>query len=591
MKRFVGLVVACLALLGFTQSCQRPVPSLVSLSNMSQFDRVVATTNAGYQLTLPELYRSVALSKGLYNGGTLDSADVRRFLDSMLVDSLIGLEAHQVRLDSFRLDWQTFQAQRRTVLVSSFIQANIYDILDLDSVRVVEFYNEREDLFAVPEMARIYHLSVSLRDIRWGPDSATMKDLTPEQLDSVAVTEIDSLHRQITNRQSFMDLVSIHNGTAVAHTRAGDLGWVRRNQYLHPFDSVAFALDSGMVSDPYPDPNGWNVLYCDGHIDAGIPPLDDTLFVVALHSLRNHLANLRAPALADSLDKPTNLEFREDVLLDSNIYLIDRDEWAAIVNGIDTIFFADLRALEERYRRMYVVDNTSAEIKRDMARELAGPYVTTRAAEDQGLDTLPDTKRLLDSLYHVYQKGTLLRKLEPTNYKPSDSEIEAYYHANIHNYQFAKPMKVQQIVVSDSIFADFVRDQATAGYEFMELAAQYHQGDTAPYPFLAADLGDIGPDDAPADIYRAMQATPTRVVSYPFHSDYGWHIFKVLERRKNLPLADARGRIVLTLTKQRQQELFDAARDSLFAKYGVATADHVPPFHLPPYTDRYAALQ
>lgn len=590
MKRFIGLAVVCLLIAGVIISCGTP-PQQITMRNVDQFDQVVATANTGYRLTLPQLYRAVALSKAEYNGGMFDSSRVRRFLDSILVDSLIGLEAHQVKLDSFRNSWRTFHAQRRTVLVNKYVQTNVYDILDLDSANVIEFYNTRSDLFSVPELARIYHLSVSMRDLRWGPDSALVKDMSPKQLDSAARSEIFVLYDQISGRESFMDLVERHSGETVPHTRAGDLGWTQRNQYLDPYDSVAFSLDSGAYSQPYADANGWNILYCDGRIQAGIPPIDDTLFAVAQTSLRSFLANQRAPRLADSLDKLTHLEFREDGLLDSNVYLVDRDEWAAIINGRDTLYIADLRGLEEKYRRAYTVDNTSADMKRDMARELAGAYVTTRAAEDQGLDTLPDMKRLLDSLYHVYQKGILLRDLEPKRWTPSDSAIAAYYNAHIDQYQFEKPMTVQQIVVGDSIFADFVRDQAAAGYEFMELAAEYHQGDSTAYPFLAANLGEIGPDDVPQDIYRALRSTPAKVPSYPFQSDYGWHIFKVLERRKNRSLLDATGQIKLILTQQKERETFQTVRDSLYEKYDVSTADNLPPFHLPPLTERQSALQ
>ncbi len=590
MKRFIGLAVVCLLIAGVIISCGTP-PQQITMRNVDQFDQIVATANTGYRLTLPELYRSVALTKAEFNGGIFDSSRVRRFLDSILVDSLIGLEAHQVKLDRFRNSWRTFHSQRRTVLVNSFVQANVYDILNLDSANVIDFYNTRSDLFSVPELARIYHLSVSMRDLRLGPDSALADDMSADQLDSVARAEIYDIYEQISGRESFMNLVEKHAGETVPHTRAGDLGWTQRNQYLDPYDSVAFSLDSGVFSEPYADANGWNILYCGGHMEAGIPPLDDTLFAVAQVSLRNFLANQRAPELADSLDRLTHLEFREDGLLDSNIYMVDRDEWAAIVNGRDTLYMGDLRNLEEKYRRIYVVDNTSADMKKDMARELAGTYVTTHAAEDQGLDTLPDMKRLLDSLYHVYQKDILLRDLETKRWTPSDSAIAAYYHAHIDQYQFEKPMTAQQIVVGDSVFADFIRDQASAGYEFMDLAAEYHQGDSTDYPFLAANLGEVGPDDVPRDIYRALQSTPAKVPSYPFQSDYGWHIFKVLERRKNRSLLDATGQIKLILTQQKERETFQSVRDSLYEKYDVSTADNLPAFHLPPLTERQSALQ
>ncbi|MBD3332904.1 hypothetical protein GF356_08635, partial [candidate division GN15 bacterium] len=119
MKRFVGLAIVCSLIIGLSISCQRP-PSQVTMRTMEDADHVVAKGKGGLRFTLEQLYRSVARSKAEYNGGIYDSSRVRRHLDSLLVDSLIGLEAHQVDVRKYRQPWRTFNAQRRTVLINEF---------------------------------------------------------------------------------------------------------------------------------------------------------------------------------------------------------------------------------------------------------------------------------------------------------------------------------------------------------------------------------------------------------------------------------------------------------------------------------------
>ncbi len=75
------------------------------------------------------------------------------------------------------------------------------------------------------------------------------------------------------------------------------------------------------------------------------------------------------------------------------------------------------------------------------------------------------------------------------------------------------------------------RSRINAGESFADIARAFSD-DTAS-ALNGGDLGWLSPGVATPQFQSVMTKTPVNVVSQPFQSPFGWHILKVLERRKH----------------------------------------------------------
>ena len=147
------------------------------------------------------------------------------------------------------------------------------------------------------------------------------------------------------------------------------------------------------------------------------------------------------------------------------------------------------------------------------------------------------------------------------------------------------PLTVQHIIVQDEATGEFLRDQANAGIDFLELAEEYYPGEEHLRRQLA-DLGPIGPEEMPEEFYHAAMMTPVGEASAPVKTKYGYHVIKVLERREAVPYSEARRGIIMHFKQEHVQEVKDAFRDSLYSEFDAWVAEELNPIHLRPYRDR-----
>jgi len=272
-------------------------------------------------------------------------------------------------------------------------------------------------------------------------------------------------------------------------------------------------------------------------------------------------------------------------LLDTNTYYVDKQMWAGILNHRDTIDFNDLRALEEKYRRTYRVPATDSTMKRAMIREAARRYMLVQAARAIRIDTIDIVRAEEQALRSKY--GRIITEADRTDigWNPPDSLVQQYFDQHRDQFQVDKPLRVQHIIVEDSVFGEFLRDQAESGIDFLELARQYYPGEESVRADLA-DMGDIGPRDVPEPFYEAAAHTGVGHVSHPVRTQYGFHIIKLLERRHNMTAEGARHKIVPVLKQRHAAEVFRKYRDRLYSKFDVEFPKKLPSVMLGPRESR-----
>jgi len=555
-------------------------PPLVSENNIDKYNYVIASVDGRYSLTMPQLYDRISHSQLLPHGGTLEARDVKALLDSILCDTLAGFKAEEIKLDPYFEYNRIFIQRYHEFLIKKYLDVIVYSKVSVDSQEVVDFYFSRPDLFTVPEQALLYQILIAPRELINGADSVYYRSLTPQQFEQKTAEYAHQVHKLLDLGETFPQVALKYSHDRYQASAGGLVGWTPRGIYPDPFDSLAFSMKPGEISQPYKDRTGWHILYVEDYHPEGIPSLNEELYQSAKMSLERDKANKLGLPIIDSVQQQVHLVFNEG-LLDTNVYHVERTTWAAIVNDQDTINFHELSTLEERFRKKYNVANTSPQMKKEMLHQIAKRYAVIEAARAIGIDTLPEVVAQKASLRHKYAKEIVLRDRYNPTWEPPDSLIEEYYNKHIDNFLVKKPLKIQQIVTNDSVFGEFLRGQAMAGVDFIDLAKQYYPGE----PSIRADLanlGDIGPEDVSPEFYQAALMTPVGEVSHPVKTQYGYHIIKVLSRTDSVRVDQVRHKILPILKRDHATEVFNTFRDQLYARYNVRFPGRVYPIHLKP---------
>ena len=556
-------------------------PPIVYEKDLDKQDYVVARVDTLFEVTLPQLYDSIKNSDLLPLGGVLTAPDARQILDSMLCDTLTGLAATTIKLDEHYNEHRMYRLRYHNALIRAFLDQEVYQKVSFDSAEVFEFYHSRLDLFSIKEQVMLYHILISPVGLKFGKDSLHFRSLPPDQFDTELEEYAHQIRRLIDIGTSFDEVAREYSHDKLAGQNGGYVGWTKRGEYRHPFDSVAFSLPEGEVSQPYQDNDGWHIILVSRHMPEGIPPYDSTAYLVAMQDLRNTKTNAIGGQLGDSLTRlPVDYVYNE-AILDTNVYLVERPVWAAIVNGTDTIDFNQLRTHEETWRSNNRVDNTTVEMKKEMIAVLAEKIIVIQTARDLRCDTLSEAVEAEAYFRHVYSKSVYEADRYDHTWRPDDSLVRQYYDEHIDRFTIEKPMEIQHIIAEDSSFAEFLRDQAMAGADFLELAREYYPGEPEIRAELA-NLGRVGPDEVPDELYDAALMTPVGDVSSPVKTEFGYHIVKVVSRQDAIGFARASMEIVPILRRQHAQVVFGQYRDRLYDRFRVEFPGKLRPLHFKP---------
>lgn len=576
------LIFSLILLIVLIVACGQP-PVITDENYQQHANMVVAKSSGEYSLTAADLFKAIQATDILPNGGTVPEDRVIAFLDSLVADTLIGLQADEdITLEDYYQDFWTYRLRNQNYLIEAYIEHHVLADADLDTAAVVKFVSDHPDHFQAKEQVLIYHILAAPRWFTSGPDSARYRGLSPEELDEVTHRYADSLWEMLNEGQDFEAVAYKYSHDKATKEYGGLVGWAGRGYYLPPFDSVAFSLKPGEYSRPYHDKDGWHIVYVTDYVPEGLMSMDRPEFYQqARQSMIGSLIARETNRVLDSLRQDLSLEYNEPAL-DSNVFKGADSTWVAVVNGVDTIDYKIMRNMELDYRDRYQITNTTAAIKKQMITQLADRFLLLQAVRADGIDTLPDARTTEHALRHEAVKAIAMRERFDPTWRASDSAIELYYQEHYRDFVPEKPLTIQEIVVPDSLLAEFVYDQAMAGVDFIELAREYYPGDTA-YHVELADVGKVGPDDIDASIYEEALTIPNESVTRPTRLlDGKYHIVKVVNRDESTTLLQSRGRIFSILTEQHNQEDLRNSTDGLLNRFGVTFPNSVPPMHLKP---------
>lgn len=524
-------------------------PPVVYEHSLNKFDYALAEADNGFRYTLPYFYEKLYLTNFMKKGGIVDEETVSKMIDSAIIDTLMGLRADTVDLPSYYEDYFRYREATINLLVNTYYEHVIFYNVIADSIEVVEYIEQHPEEFTLEEQVYVSHLLSSIRGLKRSADSLKYKNMSEEELDEIARQRSLALRDSINSKENFEEFAKKYSHDLGSGARGGVVGWAKRNNFSVPFDSVAFSAKPGDIVGPYRDKDGWQILYIDNYIPPGVPPLNPSLFNDGLYHVQMEKTREIAKSIFDTLMDDIHIIYNEDAL-DSNVYTMDKREWAAIVNETDTIDFGVLRTGEESIRKKYGVSNSTVEMKKELIDYMSRRLVIIQQAREMGLDSIPEVRDKIDEFWHKNARNVVYAKRSNLGWEPSQELMREYYDAHLEKYVVEKPIKVQQIVVSERKLAEFIRDQANSGMDFLQLAEQYYPGEESVRVELA-NLGWIGPEDVSKEFFDVANVTTVGRVSAPVKTEYGYHIIKVLDRNMTVPFDKARAKIRNDLKDQK----------------------------------------
>lgn len=285
-----------------------------------------------------ELYRTVlsnnALSESAYEasirqGVTLDQ------LQSGVVGSAFATAAQLA-------DYQRLADQQRTLSYAVIAKDAYRAETPPDDQAVADYFERNRDRYQVPERVRLDYLVLDIdslarqipareEDVRaWyadhkhafvAPEERRLRHIliAPEgDDDAAAADQAQALYERLASGADFAELARTHSADPVSGAEGGDLGWVSRGMMVAPFEEAAFALETGVISEPVRSEFGYHLIQVQevrGGGQASFDQVADKVTAAYRKAEAERLFFEHAERLAElSYEVPDNLEHAAEAL-------------------------------------------------------------------------------------------------------------------------------------------------------------------------------------------------------------------------------------------------------------------------------------
>jgi peptidyl-prolyl cis-trans isomerase SurA len=147
-------------------------------------------------------------------------------------------------LNAFRREYWYDMRDR---LITEQYQQQLIMSVNINRESVVAFFtNFRDSLPVFPVTMKIRHLLVRIK-----PSEKNRLD---------AENKIKTIRERILAGESFSDLAKIYSADPGSKNNGGSLGYIRRNQMVKDFETVAFTQEINMLSEPVETSFGFHIL-------------------------------------------------------------------------------------------------------------------------------------------------------------------------------------------------------------------------------------------------------------------------------------------------------------------------------------------
>jgi peptidyl-prolyl cis-trans isomerase C len=219
-----------------------------------QPDKVILTigttklTEAQYETlvaALPQQYQTYAHGAGK-----------RQFAESLAQLVILSGEAEKRNLDKEPKVQEQIKFQRENLLAQAMFE-DLQNAIKVDDAAVATFYDAHKNEY---ESLKAKHILIRVKGAPM-PGADGKPELTDEQ----ALAKAQEIRKKLVAGGDFAAIAKADSDDTGSAAQGGDLGEFRRGMMVPPFETAAFALKIGEISEPVKTPFGYHIIVVQEH--------------------------------------------------------------------------------------------------------------------------------------------------------------------------------------------------------------------------------------------------------------------------------------------------------------------------------------
>ncbi|MGE4422579.1 MAG: SurA N-terminal domain-containing protein [Pseudodesulfovibrio sp.] len=213
------------------------------------------------------------------------------YIEVLPVDFRKDVKVGEAEIEAYyKANQDRFQIPAQVTLRTlAFTPANLAKYQTVTDDEIAKYYAANKDGMQVPEQIHARHILVAV------------KDSDSEAAQKKAKERIEKIYKEAKAGADFAKLAK-DNSDGPSAPNGGDLGWFGKGAMVPAFETAAFALKKGEVSEPVKTQFGWHVIKVEDKKEGATKTLEE-----AKDEIRTRLAEEKASDKAnDLLDQATD---------------------------------------------------------------------------------------------------------------------------------------------------------------------------------------------------------------------------------------------------------------------------------------------
>ena len=202
-----------------------------------------------YKLTLEEFETQIQSLPPQLQMALLRNPQLKeQFLDRWVDITLIAQEARDKKLDQDPEVQAKIEDIMNAVLAQEFLQREIEGKVKITDDEIETYYKGHEEEFTNPESAKARHILLKVPE---GADEKAWKE---------AESKAKDIKKKLENGEDFAELAKKYSDDPGSKNKGGDLGFFTKGRMVPEFESAAFSLKPGELSDPVKTNFGYHII-------------------------------------------------------------------------------------------------------------------------------------------------------------------------------------------------------------------------------------------------------------------------------------------------------------------------------------------
>jgi parvulin-like peptidyl-prolyl isomerase len=199
------------------------------------------------------------------------------------------------------------------------------------------------------------------------------------------------------------------------------------------------------------------------------------------------------------------------------------------------------------------LEELTVDDKKDMLKTLLVNELLVNISRENGLFEDPAMIEQGDQYTLTQARAKIDEFREAKDFEPTDSMMQAYFNEHINDFVVDKPLHVYHIIFTDSMQAEVIYDSISNGADFVEMAKRYYPGEPE-IREVAYDLDFISEREMPKAFWDTANSLQVGTISKPVKTEWGWHIIKLVSRKRSKTFDQVKSRIKSMLRKEANEK-------------------------------------